>query len=87
MNYLASKHRLGLVSGRCPTLTGYREARKGLDVKSGFPLMKSYICPLDKLLQRVRTPGRLRNFDDDDDNKVNSRSVKLHRDYPSSLNL
>ena len=81
-----SKHRLGLITGRCPTLTDYREVRKGLDVKSDSPLMKSYTFPLDKLLHRVRIPGRLRNFDGDS-NKVNSRSFKLHRDYPSSLNL
>ena len=86
VNHLASKHRLGLITGRCPTLTDYREVRKGLDVKSGSPLMKSYTCPLDKLLHRVRIPGRLRNFDGDS-NEVNSRSFKLHRDYPSSLNL
>ena len=86
VNHLASKHRLGLITGRCPTLTDYREVRKGLDVKSGSPLMKSYTCPLDKLLHRVRIPGRLRNFDGDS-NKVNSRSFKLHRDYASLLNL
>ena len=86
VNHLASKHRFGLVSGCCPTLTGYREARKGLDVKSGSPLMKSYICPLDKLLHRVRIPGRLRHYDGDG-NKVNSPSFKLHRDHASLLNL
>ena len=78
-----------LVPRHCPTLTGHREARKGLQVKSGSPLMKSSVWPPEKLLTgpaRDRTPRRLRNYDGDD-NKVNSRSVKLHRDYAGLLNL